>query len=1174
MRFASLHLRAYGPFTSTVLGFEQEPAGLQVIFGPNEAGKSSALRALIALLFGIPPQTADNFRHDYGDMRVGAVIVGSNGQRYPIMRRKGNKNVLFAFDEVTGAEVTERPLAPDAVSSLLGGVDEDLFTTLFGLNHERLHAGGESLVEGKGDLGQALFQAGSGLGDVRTMLKRMDDALRALFLPGGKNATINMSLREYEAAAQAYRGALVRPRAWQELQDRVDDAQTTLGRMRSEESRLRAEEARLVRLSDLRPLALERQSLAATLVELAHVPLLAPDAAIRRATAQQEVDTSDKSFREAEVRVHGHEDEQKSLPISRLHLDLKAEIEALHHDIDRARSDGKASVTLEATLQEQTRRLREALTRLAPEIKPDETTRLIPNKATASQLRTVCAQLRELVGNCAAQEAALEGAQTEQAQAKSNLDAIAAPKDLTVLAAAVSAAQRRGDLEQAAALAAAKLRSTQPQLERLCASLHHGDPAQLAALPVPPPAQIDLQAKELENIERQRRDLDSDAAKLTEDIAQRRLEVRGLQAAGAVVTAETVSAARGRRDHMWRAIRSAHIEKTRDPKEIEQELKLPRHLPEIYEDEVRGADETADLLRADTERATEYAMLEQRIADMSASFGQLAERRRELDQRAAQANSAWQATLAPLALPQMAPAAFRQWADARTRALERLQQRDNDAAEMAAADDAVKRARNSVLAAYVSAGEAVPEAASLTALLEHARTKVEASLAASKAIAELERDRNRAGADIRRAETAREKLDEQRGALLKAAAPAFVGLGLPDGADPDQIEARLEELVDLAAMMSEESKTRTELAAVQSGWTGFLRRANEAATKLGEVAPHDVDAPAYAARTFAALRASEAADARSRELRVAIRADQQTIKNATAARGGAAAVIAALCAAAGCSDSDALALAIESSERRRIAEADTVRLQERLRGYPSDQLDALLAAATTIDAGRLAAELKVIRAELADVEANVRIAQERLGERRAELARIDGGSVAIEAREEMEHLLASIRRGADDYARMRLARVLLDHAIRSYQDRAQGPLLQQGSEWFARITGGRYKRLLSDYDGDRQVVFAERIDGARLGMPALSDGTTDQLYLALRIAAIELRRLSADPMPLVLDDILLTFDDERAGNALRALAELGARHQVLFFTHHEHLLRIARDTLNPSQFATRTLSIV
>jgi uncharacterized protein YhaN len=74
----------------------------------------------------------------------------------------------------------------------------------------------------------------------------------------------------------------------------------------------------------------------------------------------------------------------------------------------------------------------------------------------------------------------------------------------------------------------------------------------------------------------------------------------------------------------------------------------------------------------------------------------------------------------------------------------------------------------------------------------------------------------------------------------------------------------------------------------------------------------------------------------------------------------------------------------------------------------------------------------------------------------------------------------------------------------------------------------------------------------------MSDGTRDQLFLALRLAAIELHVQSAEPLPLVLDDLLVNFDDERATATLQLLLELSNEVQVLFFTHHAHLVDLAR----------------
>src|SRR5690606_36002575 len=96
---------------------------------------------------------------------------------------------------------------------------------------------------------------------------------------------------------------------------------------------------------------------------------------------------------------------------------------------------------------------------------------------------------------------------------------------------------------------------------------------------------------------------------------------------------------------------------------------------------------------------------------------------------------------------------------------------------------------------------------------------------------------------------------------------------------------------------------------------------------------------------------------------------------------------------------------------------------------------------------------------------------------------------------------------------------------------------------------------------------AVRTDGATLGVQALSYGTADLLYLALRLAALELRAATADPMPLVLDDVLVSADDARARAALRALAEFADAHQVLLFTHDRHLVDLAREAIPPTRLA-------
>ena len=77
----------------------------------------------------------------------------------------------------------------------------------------------------------------------------------------------------------------------------------------------------------------------------------------------------------------------------------------------------------------------------------------------------------------------------------------------------------------------------------------------------------------------------------------------------------------------------------------------------------------------------------------------------------------------------------------------------------------------------------------------------------------------------------------------------------------------------------------------------------------------------------------------------------------------------------------------------------------------------------------------------------------------------------------------------------------------------------------------------------------------------MSEGTRDQLYLALRLATLERYAEEGRAMPLLLDDVLMTFDDDRAAAALRVFDELSERFQVILLTHHAHLIEVAARTL-------------
>ena len=102
-------------------------------------------------------------------------------------------------------------------------------------------------------------------------------------------------------------------------------------------------------------------------------------------------------------------------------------------------------------------------------------------------------------------------------------------------------------------------------------------------------------------------------------------------------------------------------------------------------------------------------------------------------------------------------------------------------------------------------------------------------------------------------------------------------------------------------------------------------------------------------------------------------------------------------------------------------------------------------------------------------------------------------------------------------------------------------------------------------------------DSAELELNELSEGTRDQLYLALKLAMIRNRlvgreKLGQARLPVILDDILVQFDDERSAAAFRLLGELSEMTQVIFLTHHAHLEQVARSAFGERPFGVHRLA--
>ena len=320
MRIERLELRAVGPFENDSIEFPQpERPGLWIVHGPNEAGKSSTLRALRYWLFGFPTQVKDNFRYNLKDLRVGGVLIDSAGQRLEFLRRKGQKATLRTLEDRDGFDES-------LLTRALRGLSEPVFSQQFGIDYDELRRGGRAIIEGNGDLGQILFAATAGLGDLSDIHQSLDEHAAQRFKKGGRNPRINQLLTRLKELKKTVKQHSVKTDDWQRKDRELATAQQHLAQLNSELTDLRKQKNRLERTLQSLSLVGERNRLKSELEKLSGTPRLPEtfDADLRETqtnlrNATQAADAAKKEVEQLQQKIEQLEQELQRQSIS---LDL------------------------------------------------------------------------------------------------------------------------------------------------------------------------------------------------------------------------------------------------------------------------------------------------------------------------------------------------------------------------------------------------------------------------------------------------------------------------------------------------------------------------------------------------------------------------------------------------------------------------------------------------------------------------------------------------------------------------------------------------------------------------------------------------------------------------------------------------------------------------------------
>ncbi len=548
MKIASLKLKAFGPFTDRELDLSAGHQGFHLIYGLNEAGKSSALQAIHDLLYGIDVRSEFDFVHPYREMRLGGALQSSSGETLEFVRRKGSKATIRDRDD-------RDALDDDVLVRFLGDVDDRLFTSLFGIDHQRLRQGGEEILRGDGHVGALLFAA-AGVADLRSYEQQLQKESQNLFAARAKNPLMNTTLRLLREAADDQKRLQVSAETWQAHADRFQELQQRCSELDEQLHRDRAEHGRLSRIRQALAGISQWKETVEELRQVGQAVLLPEDFGGRREAAFLQLRTASLQQEEAEKQIQHLRSGLDGLEISPIPPDEAEVIEDLHRRLEVYRTGlaDRPELALQQRLAED--RAREILQSLGrpPDLSDVErlhvpTDQRIRTQNLAAEHERLAERERTITRNRQQLMVSVADIETERQQ-------LGAPRDATALGMIVARVQEAGDLE-------ARRDQLQDEMERLEADarvqlqqfgLWSGSWEECEGLPLPVDETVDGYEATLEKLAHDLAAARHDAEELQDTQQQVRRQLQELDREGAIPTESDLRAARRLRDEGWELI--------------------------------------------------------------------------------------------------------------------------------------------------------------------------------------------------------------------------------------------------------------------------------------------------------------------------------------------------------------------------------------------------------------------------------------------------------------------------------------------------------------------------------------------------------------------------------------------------------------------------------------------
>lgn len=1137
MRLHRLDLENFGIHTEQSFPFAEQ--GLQLIYGRNEAGKSTLLQAVREFLFGFAHAGSNPFAPDAKNkkMQATAQLQLKDGSQLEVVRRQGNKNTLSgSFAESDDTIDEPRWL------QLLGGADQQMYQHVFGFSLKELATGEESLKEA--NLDEALFGGGLGrLHDYKQLIKSIDEEAENLFKSRGQKQQINSILSEIKTLKAELKESSLRPAEYEEWLTQARRCEQDLTRLQSQYEKFYRRQQHLDRLKRAHPLWIELQTRQDQLSRLESPQSFPADALDELSQTR----TQAKKLA-SEVDTHQRELERIDQEIKDIHfsnelIEAAEAIRSLVYGIKEVRGYRR---DLPLRQQEQLRDLTEAaaiLRRIDPKLKLDQVNCFELTLAQRNKITQLSRQQQKTQTELQSQAPDLERLEMEIRELETSLaEAPTQPAELierlqTSREPLREAIKRKAEVESAIADLQSKRSLRTASVQAMVA-----EPLDLATpLPLPLESTIAHYESQFQSLAEELRGAKRAVREATDELTAKRDELRRLEQGVELVTKEQLSQMRTQRDASWQQLREMLLGEAKAADASTSQA-------DAFEGEIRTSDDMADQRYRNAQLLAEHQAMQGQITSLEERLHARQQVAEQLEQQQDALTKAWLAEWQASGIRPKSPKEMNAWrtaylelteidADVRRKEVELQPLQDRIAASTQLLGSTCQ------LPDYIEPSEMIDWIDSFLREAESQREKA----TELKIRLQTKRDQR---------QSTQQQHDKRRQQLADLESQAAELLSVFDSIGEVNLETAhdlLSAIDEIQGRLASADRLQQRITDMQQGLDEFTEQVQAviSATEqdLGNMQPE------HAAERLGSLltEAKSRYDLR-KELEIKRQVTTQTLESRQAEHSELEQRLAGWRKQVDVGSDDELeSLSQVVRDRQALAREIAAKESELALVRQSEDAEAFLKDLAELDLDRLELDLTEATRELADIQENLGQINQQLGEWNARLREIDLSSRAVIAQGKIESLQADLSDCLDRLGPLLIAREMLDRAMRAFREENAGQLLASISELLERMTEGRYTRVEHDLEQEGGLLLVGP-NNVRKKPSELSTGTREQLYLAIRLAYIRHYCQGAEPLPVLMDDILVNFDDDRQMATLKVLAEFDAEIQIIMLTCHEPLV--------------------